>query len=537
MTTNRVPSRSGPLALIILDGYADNPNARGNAVRAAKKPTLDRLFATCPWTELITFGERVGLPDDQMGNSEVGHLNIGAGRVVEQELTRINRAVRTGKLAENENFRRALDLARERGRALHIIGLVSNGGVHSSLGHIEAFVDAAHSAGVAHTYVHAITDGRDRPPTASLEEVAGFDERLKRFVGADGKRTVSVSTVIGRYYAMDRDKRWERTKLGYDLFTRGVGTSSPTVRDALETQIAAGKTDEFLDATVITTPDTGRSQFISDGDVVLLANFRADRMRQIVRTFFGPEHAFDGFVREATPKLSGLFTLTEYEEGLPVEVVYKPFLVQEHFGWVVAKAGLKQVRIAETEKYAHVTYFFSGGNEDILPGEERLLVASPKDVPTYDLKPEMSAAGVTDRLIEHLRAHPTDVVILNYANCDMVGHTGSFEAAVKAVEAVDANLGRLLAVLESLGGRAIITADHGNADQMVDYETGGVHTFHTKHPVPLIVWNAGPLELKRGGSLCDIAPTACELLGIEPSSLMTGESLIGAGEIARNKER
>ena len=330
---------------------------------------------------------------------------------------------------------------------------------------------------------------------------------------------------------MDRDKRWERTKLAYDLFTRGVGAKFDTVQDALEVQIASGKTDEFLDAAMISTPVSSRSQFILDGDVVLLANFRADRMRQIVRTFFGPEVPFDGFVREATPKLSGIFTLTEYEEGLPVEVIYKPFLIQEHFGWVVSQAGLQQVRIAETEKYAHVTYFFSGGNEDTLPGEQRLLVSSPKDVPTYDLKPEMSAAGVTDRLIEHLRAHPTDVVILNYANCDMVGHTGAMEATVKAVEAVDSNLGRLLAVLESLGGRAIITADHGNADQMIDYETGGVHTFHTKHPVPLVLWGVGNVALKSGGSLCDIAPTACEILGIAPSPLMTGESLIGSGRI------
>ncbi len=526
-------SFSGPFALLILDGYAHNPNPKGNAVAAARKPSLDQLFKSNPWTELATFGERVGLPDDQMGNSEVGHLNIGAGRVVEQELTRINRLVRTKTLGENKQLASAFALVKEgplqqsAERALHVLGLTSSGGVHSSLAHIQALVEAAASSGVKRIYVHVTTDGRDKPPTASLEEIPPLVDFLKQVSERYGI-IARIPSVCGRYYAMDRDKRWERTERAYDLYTNAAGTEFPSVIQALEGRIASGQTDEFLEPSWIPDARDTRRGTMEDGDVLLFANFRADRMRQIVRTFLDETVPFNGFPRKKRPQIARIFTLTEYEEGLPVEILFPPFFVEQHFGWAIAQSGLRQLRLAETEKYAHVTYFFSGGNEEPMIGEERVMVPSPKDVPTYDKKPEMSAQGVTDELIKRLQAGNTDVAIVNFANCDMVGHTGVFDAAVKAVETVDTCVGKILAQIEKLGGAAIITADHGNADQMVDYDTGEPHTFHTKYPVPFALFGKPfrGLQLGSGGALCEIAPTALEMLNLPQPQLMTGRSLI-----------
>lgn len=513
-----------PFLLLILDGYANNPNPKANAVFHAKKPNLDRLFSTSPCTELVTFGERVGLPDDQMGNSEVGHLNIGGGRVVEQELTRINRAARTNSFGKIPPLEKAFAAVKaDPSRAIHFMGLTSTGGVHSSIEHLQALVRAARDAGVKNIVVHAITDGRDRPPTASLEEVTALKKFLDTEINRDGCRA-EIATIVGRYFAMDRDKRWERTEKAYDLFTASAGKKFSSVEEALKKSIEGGATDEFLEPILLV------DRPVKDGDALVFFNFRADRMRQIVAAFLGAKADFQGFQAKRRPNLSALCTLTEYDAKLPVDVLFAPFVVKNHFGDVVAAAGLRQLRIAETEKYAHVTYFFNGGMETPVKGEERVLIPSPRDVPTYDHKPEMSAYEVTDALLERLKEKKFDVAILNFANCDMVGHTGNFDAAVKAVEAVDSCCGRIFAALAEQNGCAIVTADHGNCDQMVDYETGEPHTFHTKYPVPLSVYNAKDpmLKLRRGGSLCDIAPTACALIGLTAPPEMTGRSLIEA---------
>lgn len=463
-----------------------------------------------------------------MGNSEVGHLNIGAGRVVEQDLTRIHNAIEKGELGKLPEMRGLIETVKGHpGSALHLIGLVSLGGVHSHLSHLEALISEAASSGVKHIFVHAITDGRDRPPTVAVEEVGLLQKFIEKTRAEYPHIDLGISTIIGRYFAMDRDTRWERTQKGYDLFTLGKGEVYRDPIAALKARIAAGAKDEFLEPIVIEN-QFSRSGLVEDGDSVLFFNFRADRMRQIVPAFLGDTVGFKGFKREKAPKLAQVCTLTEYDAEFPVEILFRQEPIKDHFGEVVSRAGLTQLRIAETEKYAHVTYFFNGGSEVELPGESRIMIPSPRDVATYDLKPEMSAAGVTDALCRTLEKGETDVVIVNFANCDMVGHTGVFEAAVKAVETVDACVGRVLESVKKMGGFAFITADHGNADQMIDYDTGGPHTFHTTHPVWFIVYgeNLPKLTLRSGGALCDIAPTACELMGLEIPSLMTGQSLI-----------
>lgn len=519
-----------PFALIIMDGYALNPRTDGNAVTLADTPTLDSLFKTAPWTTLTSFGPRVGLPEGQMGNSEVGHLNIGGGRIVQQELTRINGAMTRREVDAIPAFANACaDVRSHTGAALHLIGLVSTGGVHSALDHLEGLIEAALRLGVKHVFIHAITDGRDRPPTASLTELATLLETLAGLRQQYPAAEVELASIVGRYYAMDRDKRWERTQLAYDLYTT-PSPEVPTFRDplaAIREQHERGTTDEFLLPHKADSARFQRAPYVQSGDAVLFFNFRADRMRQIVGAFLGNRVGFDGFKPKQEPALCHLLSLTEYDAKLPTEVLFSPMAVKNHLGAAIANAGLTQLRIAETEKYAHVTYFFNGGEEEPCPGEQRIMIPSPRDVATYDLKPEMSAASVNEALVEAIRNNKADVYIVNFANCDMVGHTGSLPAAIKAVEAVDRCVGTLLNELKKKNGIALVTADHGNADQMVDYVTGAPHTFHTLYPVPLIlVGEAAHTTLRAGGALCDIAPTICELLGIEIPAEMTGHSLL-----------
>lgn len=458
-----------------------------------------------------------------MGNSEVGHLNIGAGRVVEQDLSRINRELESGSISSNPAFTKALGTLLETPeRALHLIGLLSRGGVHSIVTHAEALARAAARAGVKRIFIHAISDGRDRPPQAAMEEILACEKMFEQIKAATPGLELGIATVCGRYYAMDRDKRWERTQIALDAL---CGTASPeyaSLKEGLESAYQKGETDEFIKPFRIALPQSNTSR-ISEGDTLLFFNFRADRMRQIVRAFLNevPEC-------KPLPKAKTVLTLCEYEEDLKVEVLFRPQVLKNYLGEVLAKYGLKQLRIAETEKYAHVTYFFNAGVEEPLMGEERVLVPSPRDVATYDLKPEMSAREVTAILKEKILARAADVYILNFANCDMVGHSGKLEAAIKAVETVDSCLGEILDALDSLGGRAVITADHGNADQMLDYQTGEPHTFHTMHPVPFILSGPGlnDLCLKPDGALSDIAPTILEILELPQPAEMSGKSLI-----------
>jgi len=527
MTTSK---KTRPLVLIILDGLGNNPNPMGNAVYHGSKPVLDGLNATCPVTELVTWGERVGLPKGQMGNSEVGHLNIGGGRIVRQELTRINQAVAEKKISCLPDFQRVLERAKQNPEsALHLIGLVSQGGVHSSLDQIKALVEAAVKGGVKHVFIHAITDGRDRPPTAAIEEVAILERCIDHLkTELDRGCSLAIASIIGRYYAMDRDKRWERMQKAYDLWTKGEGEVFDSSHSALAARKESGAQDEFLEPIKLGSSGCARSPWISEGDQILFCNFRADRMRQTVTAFLAQEAGLPEMKLGNRPNLSGICTLTEYDPSYPVDVLFRPEVVKNHLGEVLATNNLTQLRIAETEKYPHVTYFFNGGVETPCKGEERIMIPSPRDVPTYDYKPEMSAHGVTEALIKALNTNKFDVAIVNFANCDMVGHTGVFEAAKKAVETVDTCLGEVLKTVESLGGAAIVTADHGNAEQMVDYQTGEPHTFHTTYPVPLILVGESvkDLKLRSGGALCDIAPTILHLLGVEQPEEMTGESLV-----------
>lgn len=518
-------SKTRPTALFILDGLAHNPNPEGNAVASANTPTLDRIWANFPYTELITFGPRVGLPEGQMGNSEVGHLNIGGGRIVKQELTLINEAVAGDSLKNNDSLIKLCSgPAADQGRALHIIGLVSEGGVHSSSEHIIALVEACLAQGVKTVFLHAITDGRDRPPTAGKDEVLHVSRALEALAEKHSAQ-ICIPSVIGRYWAMDRDKRWDRTKRAFNLFTTGEGMPAASVADVFKKSYQDSTTDEFIEPFSVSC-SADRPGVVRDGDAVLFANFRADRMRQIVRAFSEPD--FSEFERSKLPRCTAIAGLTEYEEDFTIDVLFKPQEIRNHFGQVVSQAGLSQVRLAETEKYPHVTYFFNGGVEAPCVGEERLLVPSPRDVATYDLKPEMSAFEVTQKLLDAIDTQSFSAFVVNFANCDMVGHTGSFDAAVKAVETVDLCLGKALAALEKQGGVSLVTADHGNADQMIDYQTGEPHTYHTTHPVPfsLVAADFAGVKLRSGGALCDIAPTLCQVMELEQPEEMTGRSLI-----------
>ena len=499
-----------PTTLIIMDGFGLTGGVTGNAVRAARTPRLDQFFQGFANTTLKASGLDVGLPDGQMGNSEVGHTNIGAGRVVFQDLPRITKSIADCDFFRNPAYIHAMDACKAKGTSLHLMGLLSDGGVHSHLDHLFALLKMAKERGLEKVYIHAFLDGRDVSPTSGADFVARTVEAC-RAIGV-GK----IATVMGRYYAMDRDKRWDRVEQAYDAMVYGESAHfNPVPVAAVKDSYAAGVTDEFVEPVVCDTKGT-----ISDNDSVIFFNFRPDRAREITRTLVDP--AFDGFTRQYFPVT--FVCNTEYDATMPnVEVAFPRNTVRNGLGEYLSQMGMTQLRIAETEKYAHVTFFFNGGSETVFPGEDRVLVASPK-VATYDLQPEMSAYEVCDKCVERIESGAYDVIILNYANCDMVGHTGVFDAAVRAVETVDTCVGRVVDATLKMGGIAMITADHGNAEQMVEPD-GSPMTAHTTNPVPFILCGAGT-ELRSDGRLADIAPTILDVMGLACPAEMDGKTLI-----------
>ncbi len=505
-----------PACLIIMDGYGlDEPGA-SNAISIASKPHLDEVFNTCTHTTLLASGEAVGLPDGQMGNSEVGHLNIGAGRIVYQELTRINRACADGSIATNPVINAAFDNAREEGRVLHFMGLVSPGGVHSSSAHLYALLRAAKAAGVPTVFVHCFMDGRDVPPTSGIDYIDELEQVIASL--SDDAFTACIASISGRYYAMDRDNRWERELRAWDALVNARPFTQDSPHEVMEHSYAQNVTDEFVE------PVSLNQRGVQDGDSVVFFNFRPDRARQITRAFVDSD--FSGFERERAVKVS-FVCLTEYDATIDAPVAFKKEFPANVLADVLADTGLRQYHIAETEKYAHVTFFLNGGIEEPKANEHRELIASPK-VATYDLQPEMSAYQVADTLAQAIDEGAADVYIVNFANCDMVGHTGVLDAAVKAVEAVDTSVGKVLAALERQKGIALLTADHGNADCMMTPE-GAPHTAHTTKPVPLalIDYSGRHMELDGSqGALCDIAPTLLDMMGLSAPAEMTGRSLL-----------
>jgi 2,3-bisphosphoglycerate-independent phosphoglycerate mutase len=502
--------------LVVLDGWGYNPSPEANAIAAARTPVWDSLWSTAPHTLISGSGRDVGLPAGQMGNSEVGHMSLGAGRVVYQDLTRIHHAIETGEFATNPALCAALDRAAA-GGALHVMGLLSPGGVHSHEDHIFALVDLAAKRGVERLYLHAFLDGRDTPPRSASASLEAAQARL-RAAGVG-----HVASIVGRYYAMDRDKRWDRTERAYNLLQRGEAPfHADSALDALAAAYHRGESDEFVQPTAIHSADTLPVR-MEDGDVVIFMNFRADRARQITRAFV--QDAFDGFQRRSRAKLADFVMLTRYADDIEASCAFTNETPVNTFGEHLARLGKTQLRIAETEKYAHVTFFFSGGREEPFPGEERILVPSPK-VATYDLEPEMSAVEVTDRLVEAIRSRRFDAIVCNFANGDMVGHTGVFAAAIRAVETLDACLGRIVEAVRETGAHCLITADHGNVERMTDPATGQAHTAHTCEPVPLVYVGPETLALADGGVLSDVAPTLLTVMGLPIPAEMTGHSLV-----------
>ncbi len=503
-----------PLVLLILDGFGHSENAEHNAVLAAKTPVWDQIWNQRPRTLIHTSGMAVGLPEGQMGNSEVGHMTLGAGRVVYQNFTRINKAISDGDFFTNDVYLEAIDKAVSNGKAVHIMGLLSPGGVHSHDDHIKAAVQLAADRGAKEVYVHAFLDGRDVPPRSAEQPLIEIEKQLKELgIGR-------VATISGRFFGMDRDNRWDRVQQAYDLMTEGKADyQAATALDGLMAAYDRDENDEFVKATVIGE----QAATINDGDSLLFMNFRPDRARQITRAFV--DDGFDGFERNKRPALAAFVQTTEYAADIPAPTAYPPEDLVNSFGDVMAKAGKQQLRIAETEKYAHVTFFFSGGQEENYPGEDRILVPSP-DVETYDQQPEMSAPEVTSKLVEAIESGKYDAIICNYANCDQVGHTGDFDASVKAVEAVDGCLAQVMAALEKVGGEAFVTADHGNVEQMFDDASGQKHTQHTILPVPFAYLGHRSLTLNDNGSLADVAPTLLNMLDVEQPAEMTGKSLV-----------
>ena len=510
--------RPRPLVLTVMDGWGHNPNPDNNAVAMARKPNFDRLWRDYPHTLIRTDGPFVGLPEGQMGNSEVGHLNIGAGRILKMDVTRIDELIESGEFFSNEVLLRAMEQARS--RRLHLLGLTSQGGVHSQLSHLFALLEMAKRQGVENVFVHCFTDGRDKPPESGagyIEELLGKMKNLE--VG-------KIATVSGRYYAMDRDRRWERIERAFRAMVLGEGNRAPDAVEAMRASYAEGVTDEFVAPVVLVDEDGNPIAKISDGDAVIFFNFRADRARQMTLALNDP--SLERPPRDLAPKSLHYVTLTEYDRTYSFPHVIPSHQPEHILGQICGERGWRNLRTAETEKYPHVTYFFNGGRETPYPGEERTLIPSPK-VATYDLRPEMSASAVCDVVVDGIESGSFDLIVVNFANGDMVGHTGKIDAAIKAIETVDNCLGSIYEVLKRKGGAWIVTADHGNADLMVDPDAGHPHTYHTTFPVPFVLVSESPGKLTPGGSLRDIAPTILGALGVEQPAEMSGRDLRGAG--------
>ncbi|MGK9066959.1 2,3-bisphosphoglycerate-independent phosphoglycerate mutase [Stutzerimonas chloritidismutans] len=508
-----MPAAPKPLVLMILDGFGHSDNPEFNAIHAARTPVYDRLLATQPHGLISGSGMDVGLPDGQMGNSEVGHMNLGAGRVVYQDFTRVTKSIRDGDFFANPTICEAVDKAVNADKAVHILGLLSDGGVHSHQDHLVAMAELAAKRGAEKIYLHAFLDGRDTPPKSAQSSIELMQATFTRL----GKGR--VASLIGRYFAMDRDNRWDRVEQAYHLIVDGKADHHADYAvDGLIAAYERGESDEFVKATTI-----GEPVRVEDGDAVVFMNFRADRARELTRCFV--EADFEGFQRARVPQLAGFVMLTQYAASIPAPSAFAPEALTNVLGEYLANNGKTQLRIAETEKYAHVTFFFSGGREEPFEGEERILIPSPQ-VATYDLQPEMSAPEVTNRIVDAIEHQRYDVIIVNYANGDMVGHTGVFDAAVKAVECLDSCMGRIVEALEKVGGEALITADHGNVEQMEDAMTGQAHTAHTCEPVPFIYVGKRSARIREGGVLADVAPTLLTLLGMPVPAEMTGRSIV-----------
>ena len=500
--------------LMILDGFGENENEKGNAVKLANTPNIDKLMKTCPSTDIYTSGLNVGLPEGQMGNSEVGHTNIGAGRIVYQELTRITKSIEDGDFFSIPEFVEAIENCKKNNSKLHVMGLLSDGGVHSHIRHLYAILELAKRRDFEDVYVHCFLDGRDTPPASAESYIMQLEEKIKE------KGVGKIASISGRFYAMDRDKRWQRVGKAYDAIVNGIGEKATSAISAIESSYQKEIFDEFVVPTVITNGEKPIAT-IENNDSVIFFNFRPDRAREITRTLV--DRDFNEF---ETKKMNIYFVcMTPYDETMPnVQVAFKKERLKNTFGEYISNLGYTQLRIAETEKYAHVTFFFNGGEEKQYKGEDRILVPSPK-VETYDLKPEMSAIEVTDKVCEAIVKNKYNAIILNYANPDMVGHTGNLEAAIKAIETIDECVGRVVNVIEKVKGVLLITADHGNSEQMIDYKTGEPHTAHTTNPVPLILYGIEGVTLKEG-KLADLAPTMLDIMNLEKPKEMTGESII-----------
>lgn len=528
MTEQARASGVRPLALIVMDGYGCNPRTEGNAIEAAHRPVLTSLWAHCPHTEVRASGLAVGLPEGQMGNSEVGHLNLGAGKVVYQDFTKISRSIEDGSFYQNGAMLGAMRHVQERDSSLHVMGLIGPGGVHAYPTHLYAVLELAKREGIRRVYVHVFTDGRDTKPTDGLAALRELEARMRALsIG-------TVATVAGRYYAMDRDKRWDRTALAYNAMVHGIGPEAGSAAGAIRSSYEAGVTDEFIFPTVMVEADGSPVATIRTGDSVVFFNFRTDRPRQIVRAFVQPE--FQEFDRGA--RLDDLYfvAMTEYEKNLPLHVAFRTEDVPLPLGAILEQRGLRQLHTAETEKYAHVTFFFNGGREVPFEGEDRILVPSPREVGTYDKKPEMSGPAVAQQTADAIRTGAYDFILVNFANADMVGHTGVMEATITAVETVDRCVGQIVDAVTEEGGATCITADHGNAEQLIDYVTGGPYTAHTTDfPVPFILVPGRNQELervhlRRDGVLADVAPTILQLMRIEQPPEMEGRSLLTEAE-------
>jgi len=510
-----------PLMLVILDGWGINPSPENNAIAQARTPHYDAWLKAYPHAAIDASGHAVGLPAGVMGNSEVGHLNIGAGRIAAVGLTRIYQAIEDGSFFQNPELRSAFAAAKEKNSTLHLMGLLSDGGVHSHQDHLDALLEMAKREGVSRVAIHAFMDGRDTPPTSGLDYLRQLESKIKE-IGVG-----QIATIIGRYYAMDRDKRWERTHLAYQALVAGAGQQATDLGKAVQASYDSGEGDEFIKP-IIQVDAAGKPlAMIRDGDAVIFFNFRADRARQITYALTDPK--FSGFERAIFPKISRYICMGEYDQALSLPVAFPRVQLKNTLGDLLARRGLRQLRIAETEKYAHVTFFFNGGDETVFPGEDRALIPSPREVPTYDLKPEMAAPQITDEVLKRLEQDRYDLIVLNFANADMVGHSGKLPAAIRAVEVLDEQLGRIYAAMMARGGTMVVTADHGNCEKMLD-ENGHPHTAHTLDLVPILLigepWKSA--QLRSEGKLEDIAPTLLQILGLPQPPEMTGRSMIAS---------